>query len=206
MGYEPRWASGHLRSTADSNAAHPVSESMGEQTGNVVVHDLHLAALELSDLVQADLVLLRVLAQTKTAAVQFRGRNLNNREQLLCFYHFDGPERQQVVVLLAVAPGVPARILALLQDVHLAAEVHLLEAHVPAGRADSVSSFQGQNFEERLFGRNLRSRLDAQGANAVDAQLTYIHALVVDLNHATLEVLLVEHVHLRRRQKSAHQL
>lgn len=69
----------------------------------------------------------------------------------MCFYHFDGPERQQVVVLLAVAPGVPARILALLQDVHLAAEVHLLEAHVPAGRADSVSSFREQNFEERLF-------------------------------------------------------
>lgn len=124
----------------------------------------------------------------------------------MCFYHFDRPERQQVVVLLAVAPGVPARILSLLQDVHLAAEVHLLEANIPAGRADSVSSFQEQNFEERLFGRNLRSRLDAQGANAVDAQLTYIHALVVDLNHATLEVLLVEHVHLRRRQRSAHQL
>ena len=44
-------------------------------------------------------------------------------------YHADGPKGQQVVVLLAVAPGVPARILSLLQDVHLTAEVHLLVAH-----------------------------------------------------------------------------
>lgn len=48
------------------------------------------------------------------------------------FYHSDGPEGQQVIVLLAVAPGVPAGILSLLQDVHLTAEVHLLEAHEAA--------------------------------------------------------------------------
>lgn len=56
----------HSRSTADNDAAHSVSEAIGEQTGNVVVHDLHLATLELSDLVQADLVLLRVLVGRKT--------------------------------------------------------------------------------------------------------------------------------------------
>ena len=44
-------------------------------------------------------------------------------------YHADGPEGQQVVVLLAVAPRVPAGVLALLQDEHLSAEVHLLIAH-----------------------------------------------------------------------------
>lgn len=60
-----RRSSGHLRSTADGDAAHSVSESVGEQAGNVIVHDLHLAALELSHLEQADLVLLGVLAQDK---------------------------------------------------------------------------------------------------------------------------------------------
>lgn len=50
-----------------------------------------------------------------------------------CCYHADGPEGQQVVVLLAVAPGVPAGVLALLQDEHLTAEVHLLEAYKAEG-------------------------------------------------------------------------
>lgn len=44
-------------------------------------------------------------------------------------YHADRPEGQQVVILLAVAPGVPAGVLALLQDEHLTTEVHLLKAH-----------------------------------------------------------------------------
>lgn len=42
------------------------------------------------------------------------------------FYHADRPEGQQVVVPLAVAPGIPTGVLALLQDEHLTAEVHLL--------------------------------------------------------------------------------
>ena len=62
-----------------------------------------------------------------------------NLKALDSFYHFDGPEGEQVVVLLAVAPGVPAGVLSLLQDVHLTAEVHLLEAHIPAGSPQSVS-------------------------------------------------------------------
>lgn len=45
------------------------------------------------------------------------------------FYHADRPEGQQVVILLAVGPGVPAGILALLQDEHLTTEVYLLKAH-----------------------------------------------------------------------------
>lgn len=46
-------------------------------------------------------------------------------------------------------------------------------------------------------GRDLRSTLNAQRTHAVHAHLTNIHALVADLDHATLEVLLVEHVHLQ---------
>lgn len=44
-------------------------------------------------------------------------------------YHADRPEGQQVVIPLAVAPGVPTGVLALLQDEHLTTEVHLLIAH-----------------------------------------------------------------------------
>lgn len=44
-------------------------------------------------------------------------------------YHADRPEGQQVVVPLAVAPGVPAGVLSLLQNEHLTTEVHLLKAH-----------------------------------------------------------------------------
>lgn len=44
-------------------------------------------------------------------------------------YHADRPEGQQVVILLAVAPGVPTGVLSLLQDEHLTTEVHLFKAH-----------------------------------------------------------------------------
>ncbi len=52
-----------------------------------------------------------------------------SQESILLVYHADRPEGQQVVVLLAVAPGVPAWVLALFQDEYLTAEVHLLETH-----------------------------------------------------------------------------
>lgn len=51
------------RSTADHHTAHSVSKTIGEQAGNVIIHDLHLTTLELADLVQANLVLLRVLEE-----------------------------------------------------------------------------------------------------------------------------------------------
>ena len=51
----------YLRSTADHDAANPIGETVGVQAGDIIVHDLHLTALELSDLIQADLVLLGVL-------------------------------------------------------------------------------------------------------------------------------------------------
>lgn len=55
-------------------------------------------------------------------------------EHCVCAFthHSDGSEGKQVVVLLTVAPRIPTRILALLQDVHLTAEVHLLKAHKTA--------------------------------------------------------------------------
>lgn len=49
---------------------------------------------------------------------------------------------------------------------------------------------------EQFLVYDLRSTLNAQRAHAVNAHLTHIHALVADLHHTTLEVLLVEHVHL----------
>lgn len=60
----------YSRSTADDHAAHSVCEAVGEQAGNVVVHDLHLAALELSHLIQADLVLLGVLKGSNNNTVK----------------------------------------------------------------------------------------------------------------------------------------
>lgn len=41
----------------------------------------------------------------------------------------DRSEGEQIVIPLAVAPAVPARILAFLQDVHLTTEVHLLKTN-----------------------------------------------------------------------------
>ncbi len=44
-------------------------------------------------------------------------------------YHADGSEGHETITAVAVWPGVPARILALLQDEHLATEVSLLEGN-----------------------------------------------------------------------------
>lgn len=52
------------RSTADYDAADSVSEAVGKQAGDVIIHNLHLATLELPDLKQADLVLLWVLERS----------------------------------------------------------------------------------------------------------------------------------------------
>ncbi len=71
-------------------------------------------------------------------------------------YHADGSEGQQVVVLLAVAPGVPAGVLALLQDEHLTAEVHLLKAHkAEEGRKGHKNKARGRwlalSMEDSLY-------------------------------------------------------
>lgn len=52
----------------------------------------------------------------------------------LCWtHHADGPEGHEAVAAVGVAPGVPARILSLLQDEHLPTEVSLLEGDKAAG-------------------------------------------------------------------------
>lgn len=53
----------YSRSTADHDASHSVGKTIGKQAGDVIVHNLHFTALELSNLMQADLVLLRVLEE-----------------------------------------------------------------------------------------------------------------------------------------------
>lgn len=45
------------------------------------------------------------------------------------FYHSHRSKGQQVVILLTVTPGVPARILSSLQNEHFSTEVHLFKAH-----------------------------------------------------------------------------
>ena len=44
-------------------------------------------------------------------------------------HHADGPEGQEAVAAIGVAPGIPARILSLLQDEHLPTEVCLLKGN-----------------------------------------------------------------------------
>ena len=52
---------GCLRSTGDLDARNTILEAVRPQAGDVLVADLHLAALEVHGLVQADLVVLGVL-------------------------------------------------------------------------------------------------------------------------------------------------
>lgn len=52
---------GYLRSSGNLHAAHSVAETVGPQGGHVILLDLHLVALEVGQLEQADLVLQAVL-------------------------------------------------------------------------------------------------------------------------------------------------
>ena len=52
---------GYLRSTGDLDARNAILETVRPQAGDVLVANLHLAALEVHGLVQADLVVLGVL-------------------------------------------------------------------------------------------------------------------------------------------------
>lgn len=51
----------YSRSSGHSHAAHSVAEAMRPQGGNIILLDLHLVALEVRELIQADLVLHAVL-------------------------------------------------------------------------------------------------------------------------------------------------
>ena len=62
-------------------------------------------------------------------------------------HHADGPEGHEAVAAVRVAPGIPARILALLQDEHLPTEVSLLKGN-KAGEGGSPGAAGGQGCEE----------------------------------------------------------
>jgi len=194
------WGGLYSRSSGDPHAAHVVAEAVRPQRGDVVLLDLHLVALEVGELVQADLVLQAVLQgggggggedqERRTGGSRRRGR-----------YHADGPQRHEAVAAVRVAPGVPARILPLLQDEHLAAEVGLLEGN-EAGEGGRPGAGEERELEgavpRRLWGSgpggvHLRAALHHHGAHAVQAALDHVHDLADDLHHAALEVLLVEH-------------
>lgn len=51
----------HSRSSWHPHAAHSVTEAMRPEGGHIILLDLHLVALEVRELVQADLVLKAVL-------------------------------------------------------------------------------------------------------------------------------------------------
>lgn len=53
-------------------------------------------------------------------------------------HHFEGPQRQEGVAALVVGPGVPARVLAFLQDELLAREAMSLVTH-PAAKQSSAT-------------------------------------------------------------------
>ena len=55
----------HSRSRADRDASHSVGEPVGEQAGNVIVYDLHVAVLQLHGLKKGDLVLFGVLDENE---------------------------------------------------------------------------------------------------------------------------------------------
>lgn len=64
-----------LRSPWDLHAAHPVGEAVRPQGGNVVLLDLHLVALEVRELMQADFVLQAVLSTL--ASMQDRAKSMS---------------------------------------------------------------------------------------------------------------------------------
>lgn len=51
----------HSRSSWHPHAAHSVTEAMRPEGGHIILLDLHLVALEVRELIQADLVLKAVL-------------------------------------------------------------------------------------------------------------------------------------------------
>ena len=70
-------------------------------------------------------------------------------------YHADGPEGHEAVAAVGVAPGIPARILSLLQDEHLPTEVSLLKGN-KAGEGGPPGTRGAQEWrgrERRIRGR-----------------------------------------------------
>ncbi len=118
-------------------------------------------------------------------------------------YHSDRSEGQQVVVPVAVAPAVPAGVLALLQDVHLSAEVHLLPTH-PTKKERNGGSVKRHYWwvtHISVSREHSRAALHAEGTHSIHAHFTHVHALIGDLDHAALKVLLIIHIHLRDKKE-----
>lgn len=64
-------------------------------------------------------------------------------EENSSFYHSDGPEGHEAVAAVGVAPGIPARILSLLQDEHLPTEVSLLKGNKAGERGTPWTGLGG---------------------------------------------------------------
>lgn len=75
----------------------------------------------------------------------------------LCWsHHADGPEGHEAVTAVGVAPGIPARILSLLQDEHLPTEVSLLKGNKageggPPGSGGAQGGEEGREGLEELY-------------------------------------------------------
>lgn len=49
--------------------------------------------------------------------------------------------------------------------------------------------------------KDLRATLHTEGTHSIHAHFTHVHALVGDLDHAALKVLLIKHIHLKEKKK-----
>lgn len=112
---------------------------MAPQTGHIIVDYLHLPPGEPGVLVQVQLVIGAVLRREthlqKPAGDP--GSALDRSDVDLLTHHFEGPQREEGVAALTVGPGVPSRVLALLQDELLAGEVVAIVANPAENRAQT---------------------------------------------------------------------
>lgn len=76
-----------LRSSGDLNACYSVTETVGPQTGDVLITNLHLTALKVCTLVQADLMILGILYgnTVETVWVYADGRHVSSLKKNAVF-------------------------------------------------------------------------------------------------------------------------
>lgn len=60
-----------VRSSGDLNACYSVIEAIGPQTRDVLITNLHLTALKVCTLIQADLMILAILCKNNNRFVKF---------------------------------------------------------------------------------------------------------------------------------------
>lgn len=78
-------------------------------------------------------------------------------------HHADGPEGHEAVAAVGVAPGIPARILSLLQDEHLPTEVSLLIGNKAGGEGGPPGTEGAQEGRERGERRIRGKIMDVDG-------------------------------------------